>query len=136
MPVPAPTLPAVSYYLKKGSREIGPMEAENLVALLQGGDCLPADLIRRFHSRLLDVHLKDSDVAPKHDDVPVEMGRGRIDLAATLTALIASNYRETVWLEYEKDPNDPVPGLAESAGYIRGLLRGLTVSVGHIKPMQ
>ncbi len=37
----------MSYYLKKGSREIGPLEAENLVALLQGGDCLPTDLIRR-----------------------------------------------------------------------------------------
>src|SRR5438309_636530 len=37
----------MSYYLKKGSREIGPLEAENLVALLQAGDCLPTDLIRR-----------------------------------------------------------------------------------------
>lgn len=36
-----------SYYLQKGSREIGPMEAENIVALLQAGDCLPTDLIRR-----------------------------------------------------------------------------------------
>lgn len=37
----------MSYYLKKGSREIGPLEAENIVALLQTGDCLPADLIRQ-----------------------------------------------------------------------------------------
>lgn len=37
----------MSFYLKKGSREIGPLEAENLVALLQAGDCLPGDLIRR-----------------------------------------------------------------------------------------
>src|SRR5687767_9154242 len=36
----------MSYYLKKGSREIGPLESSNLVALLQAGDCLPADLIR------------------------------------------------------------------------------------------
>src|ERR1044072_4357584 len=28
----------MSYYLKKGSREIGPLEAENIVALLQAGD--------------------------------------------------------------------------------------------------
>ena len=37
----------MSYYLQKGSREIGPLEAENIVALLQAGDCLPTDLIRR-----------------------------------------------------------------------------------------
>ncbi len=37
----------MSFYLKKGSREIGPLEADNLVALLQAGDCLPTDLIRR-----------------------------------------------------------------------------------------
>lgn len=36
----------MSYYLKKGSREIGPLEADNVVALLQAGDCLPTDLIR------------------------------------------------------------------------------------------
>ena len=37
----------MSFYLKKGSREIGPLEAENIVALLQAGDCLPTDLIRK-----------------------------------------------------------------------------------------
>ncbi len=45
-----------------------------------------------------------------------------------LPALIGTGYRENVWLEYEKDPNDPVPGLAESAGYVRGLLRGLSAA--------
>ena len=37
----------MSYYLKKGSREIGPLEADNVVALLQAGDCLPTDLLRQ-----------------------------------------------------------------------------------------
>lgn len=36
----------MSYILKKGEREIGPMESDHLVALLQSGDCLPTDLIR------------------------------------------------------------------------------------------
>jgi hypothetical protein len=33
-----------------------------------------------------------------------------------------------VWFEYEKDPADPVPGLAESVGYVRGLLKGLSIA--------
>jgi hypothetical protein len=40
--------------------------------------------------------------------------------------LIGTGYRENVWFEYEKDPNDPVAGLAESVGYVRGLLRGIS----------
>jgi len=53
------------------------------------------------------------------------MGRGRLDLRSMLTSLIDSGYHENVWPEYEKDPNDPVPGLSESAGYVRGLLKGI-----------
>lgn len=86
----------------------------------------PAEAARRYRSRLYDVHLKDSVAEAGQSDVPVEMGRGKLDLGNILTALIETDYRENVWLEYEKDPNDPVPGLAESVGYVRGLLRGLS----------
>jgi inosose dehydratase len=86
----------------------------------------PVEMIRRHSARLYDVHLKDT-VAAVGDlkDTPVEMGRGRLDLRAILAALHAAGYAHAAWLEYEKDPNDPVTGLAESAGYIRGLLTGL-----------
>src|SRR6478736_1527328 len=86
----------------------------------------PVDAVRRYRARLYDVHMKDSMAEVGKGDVPVEMGRGRLDLRGVLTALIETGYRENVWLEYEKDPNDPVPGLAESIGYVRGLLRGLS----------
>jgi len=87
----------------------------------------PAEVIWQYRSRLYDVHVKDTlaDVGAK--DTPVEMGRGRIDLPAIFTALIKIGYSQNVWFEYEKDPDDPVPGLAESVGYIRGLLKGLSV---------
>ena len=86
----------------------------------------PVEMIRRHSARLYDVHLKDT-VAAVGDlkDTPVEMGRGRLDLRAILAALREVGYAQAAWLEYEKDPNDPVTGLAESAGYVRGLLRGM-----------
>lgn len=86
----------------------------------------PVEMIRRHHARLYDVHLKDT-VAAVGDlkDTPVEMGRGRLDLRAILAALREVGFARGAWLEYEKDPNDPVAGLAESAGYLRGLLRGM-----------
>lgn len=86
----------------------------------------PVEMIRRHAGRLYDVHLKDTVAAVgDQKDTPVEMGRGRLDLRAILAALHEAGYAHAAWLEYEKDPNDPVTGLAESAGYIRGLLRGL-----------
>jgi inosose dehydratase len=85
----------------------------------------PAAAIRAYRERLYDVHLKDSAAAVGQEDVPVEVGRGHIDQRALLTALMEIDYRENVWFEYEKDANDPVPGLAESIGYIRGLLHGM-----------
>lgn len=87
----------------------------------------PAGVIRRYRSRLYDVHVKDSlaDIGAK--DTPVEMGRGRINLHAILSMLIEIGYGQNVWFEYEKDPNDPIPGLAESVGYIRGLLKCISV---------
>ncbi len=86
----------------------------------------PVEMIRRHAARLYDVHLKDT-VAPTgaREDQPVEMGRGRLDLRAIVANLKEIGYRHGAWLEYEKDPNDPATGLAESAGYIRGLQAAL-----------
>ncbi len=85
----------------------------------------PVYLIRKAGSRLYDVHLKDTFAAPgDKDDKPAEMGRGRLDLHDILWTLAEQDYHGAVWLEYEKDPNEPVPGLAESVGHVRGLLRG------------
>jgi inosose dehydratase len=84
----------------------------------------PVGVIEHHADRLYDLHLKDSTAEVGHEDVPVEMGRGRLDLRAVFAALIRTGYRHHAWLEYEKDPNDPVPGLAESAGCVRGLLAG------------
>lgn len=82
----------------------------------------PAEVVRTCAGRLYDVHFKDSIAAIGQEDVPVEMGRGKIDLRGILQALVSVGYARNVWLEYEKDANDPVPGLAESAGYVRGLM--------------
>jgi inosose dehydratase len=85
----------------------------------------PVGAILRYQSRLHDIHIKDSAAEIGKLDVPVEMGRGRIDLRAVFAALIDTSYDHNVWFEYEKDPNDPVPGLAECVGYAHGLLRDL-----------
>ncbi len=86
----------------------------------------PVDAIHQYRARLFDVHLKDSLAAIGAEDIPVEIGRGLIDERAILTSLIETGYDQTVWFEHEKDPNDPVAGLAESVGYTKGLLKGIS----------
>jgi len=81
----------------------------------------PSDSAERFADRLHDIHIKDvTEASPKGHGC--EMGRGVIDIPRFLKTLLKINYRGKVSFEYEKDANDPIPGLAESVGYTRGVL--------------
>ncbi|MBZ5497416.1 MAG: sugar phosphate isomerase/epimerase [Acidobacteriia bacterium] len=84
----------------------------------------PAADAVRFADRLIDVHIKDVTAANERGET-CEMGRGVIDIPAFLRALIKTGYAGTVSLEYEKDEKDPLPGAAESIGYVRGVLASL-----------
>jgi sugar phosphate isomerase/epimerase len=84
----------------------------------------PAEAIRRCRERLYDLHMKDIDsTAP--GGKTVEGGRGVLDMASILRALREVGYAHLLSFEYEKDEDDPLPGLAETVGYTKGLLAGL-----------
>ncbi len=84
----------------------------------------PAESAERCFDRLLDVHIKDVTAASAKGG-PVEIGRGVIDIPRFLSTLIRLGYSGTMSLEYEKDEKDPLPGAAESIGYVRGVLAAL-----------
>jgi sugar phosphate isomerase/epimerase len=84
----------------------------------------PADDIARFFDRLLDVHIKDVSSADAKGTT-VEIGRGVIDMKKLLSTLVKLKYSGTIHFEHEKDEKDPLPGLAESVGYVRGVLATL-----------
>jgi sugar phosphate isomerase/epimerase len=81
----------------------------------------PADDVLRFADRLLDVHFKDVSESTAKGST-VEIGRGVIDIPAALEALRKINYTGIASYEYEKDADDPLPGLAESVGYVNGVM--------------
>ena len=58
----------------------------------------------------------------KNAGVEVELGRGVLDVKGMLQALLEIKYTGHVGLEHEKDPQDPIPGVAESVGYAKGIL--------------
>jgi hypothetical protein len=46
-------------------------------------------------------------------------------IIALLRELVSSNYKNEIQLEYEVEPKDPVPGMAESLGFMRGTLQSI-----------
>ncbi len=82
----------------------------------------PVKYINKYKTRLYDMHIKDVDKVAE-DGKPIEYGHGVIDLPAILKALQKINYQGVVGMEYEKDGKNAVFGLAESVGYLRGLMK-------------
>lgn len=84
----------------------------------------PSESTRKFADRLLDVHIKDVTAATARGST-CEVGRGVIDIPEFIRTLIDIDYAGIVSFEYEKDENDPMPGLAESVGYVRGVIAAI-----------
>lgn len=81
----------------------------------------PSESARKYADRLLDVHIKDISEAAAQGTT-VEIGRGAIDIPKFVRTLLKIGYTGVVSFEFEKDEQDPLPGLAESVGYVKGVL--------------
>lgn len=82
----------------------------------------PADAVLQFKDRLFDLHLKDVTTATNEGQA-IEIGRGVIDFPALIKALNKINYTGYSSIEFEKDMKDSLPGIAESVGYFRGVMK-------------
>lgn len=81
----------------------------------------PSVDINRYRERIYDIHIKDVDKAAKEGKT-CEIGRGIIDIPKVVATLRKIKYPGKCSLEYEKDMNDPLAGIAESIGYFKGVL--------------
>jgi sugar phosphate isomerase/epimerase len=80
-----------------------------------------ATSLERFADRLLDIHIKDV-TATNPKGGTTQVGRGVINIPQVIRTLVKINYTGMVSFEYEDQPDDPLPGLAESVGYVRGVM--------------
>ena len=93
------------------------------------GHCVRAgtDVVQAIHEvgpRLFDVHIKDlTSFTSKESQVAV--GDGIMPVRGIFEALIATNYKGFVDLEYEIHADDPMPGVIASYSYMRGVLAGM-----------
>jgi sugar phosphate isomerase/epimerase len=81
----------------------------------------PEQDLTDFFDRVFDMHIKDVTA----DGDTCIIGRGVIDFPAFLKAVKNLGYKGTLALEYEAEANDPLPGMAESIGYVNGILATL-----------
>jgi sugar phosphate isomerase/epimerase len=113
-----PTVPGIYEKIAKMDKRIGIcMDIGHVVRL----DRDPVKDLNQCFDRIFDLHIKDEDKRTS-EGAPVEIGRGIIDIPAFLREVIRLKYNGILAFEYEKDPKDPLPGLAESVGYVRGVL--------------
>ena len=85
----------------------------------------PVDAIRKYSSRLYDLHFKDVTAAAASGEC-IELGEGVINIVAVLKALLDVRYAHHVALEYEINETNPLPGMTECFASARGALAALT----------
>jgi sugar phosphate isomerase/epimerase len=90
------------------------------------------DVVEAIHQagpRLFNMHMKDlTNFQSKESQVAV--GEGIMPVRGIFEALIAIEYPGYVDLEYEINGDDPMPGVIESFGYMRGVIAGMGYSSG------
>jgi inosose dehydratase len=84
----------------------------------------PAKVVADYGPRIMDMHIKDLAVISR-EAKPIELGRGVLDIPALARVLIRTRYTGYCSIEHEMDMNDVLPGVAESVGYFRGVVKTL-----------
>ncbi|HVZ26052.1 MAG TPA: sugar phosphate isomerase/epimerase family protein, partial [Sediminibacterium sp.] len=77
--------------------------------------------VKTYKDRLFDMHIKDVSKA-EQDGKAIEIGRGVINFPGLIRSLEKIKYSGMCSIEFEKDMSDPLPGMAESIGYFKGVM--------------
>jgi sugar phosphate isomerase/epimerase len=81
--------------------------------------------VKKVYDRLYSMHFKDLE-SDHIDAKGVPVGTGVMPIVPLLQELLHSGYKNEIQLEYEVEPKDPLPGMAESLGFMRGALQTMS----------
>ena len=84
----------------------------------------PIEAYNQYAEKVLDIHIKDVEAA-KADAQEVELGRGIVDIPALVSSLYKQRYSGRCSIEYQKNLDEPLEGIAESVGYFKGVCKAL-----------
>lgn len=83
----------------------------------------PVEWVKKFAGRIYGVHYKDFIFEKNAQWKDVVVGTGNLDLPAFVKALSDDNFTGMAVIEYEADPENPVPALTECVKKMRSLAR-------------
>lgn len=92
------------------------------------GQGKPVEWVKRFGQRVYGVHFKDFVFGPNGQWKDVVVGTGNLDLPAFITALEEVGFDGYPVIEYEADPENPVPALSECVRSMRAACASLATS--------
>lgn len=81
--------------------------------------------VKKTWDRLYSMHFKDLE-SDHVDAKGVPVGTGVMPIIPLLGELLHSGYKGEMQLEYEVEAKDPLPGMAESFGFMRGALQSMS----------
>jgi sugar phosphate isomerase/epimerase len=81
----------------------------------------PEQDLKDFADRVHDIHIKDVTGSSAKGKTCI-IGRGVIDFPSFMNTVVRSGYKGTLALEYEAEADDPLPGMMESFGYVKGIM--------------
>jgi sugar phosphate isomerase/epimerase len=82
----------------------------------------PSDSLEKYADRVFDMHIKDVDRASA-DGKTVPLGHGVINIHRLVRTMRKVRFAGVCGLEYESTKEATLAGMAETAGYLRGVLR-------------
>ncbi|MBV9145305.1 MAG: sugar phosphate isomerase/epimerase [Acidobacteria bacterium] len=80
--------------------------------------------VKKTFDRLYSMHFKDLE-SDHIDAKGVPVGTGVMPIVPLLRELVQSGYKNEIQLEYEVEAKDPLPGMGESLGFMRGALQAM-----------
>lgn len=83
-------------------------------------DVSPIEAVRKLAGRVHGVHLKDTK-----EKADIVVGKGDLDLAGFLRALKDARFSGYLSLEYESDPDNPMPAMQECLAAVREAVKKL-----------
>ncbi len=81
----------------------------------------PSDALEQYADRIFDLHVKDVDRAEANGKT-VPLGHGVIDIHRFVRIMRKVRYSGVCGLEFESTKTETIAGMAETVGYLRGVL--------------
>jgi sugar phosphate isomerase/epimerase len=114
----------LEYLMKLGAPQIGLCIDTAWCLQIGPGQGKPVEWAKKYASTLYGIHFKDFTFDRRGQWTDVVVGEGNLDLPAFVKELDAGGFKGMAVIEYEADPENPVPALKNCVEAMRRTING------------